>query len=145
MNDYIEKGHASKLSSEQTQTFSPITNYIPHHPVTSVNKPGKIRIVFDAGAKCKGVSLNQNLLKGPDLMNNLIGILMRFRENKYVVMADVKEMFHQIKVKISDCDALRFVWRENPNHPIIDYAMTVHLFGKADSPCIANWILKSQP
>ena len=29
MNDYIEKGHASKLSSEQTQTFSPITNYIP--------------------------------------------------------------------------------------------------------------------
>ena len=39
--------------------------YIPHQAVTNVNKPSKIRVVFDAGARYKNTSLNKNLPKGP--------------------------------------------------------------------------------
>ena len=51
-------------------------------------------------------------------------------------------MFHQIKVKQDEIDSLHFVWRENPDMKLDEYTMTVHIFGKVDSPCIANWSLK---
>ena len=72
MKDYIDKGHATKLSQKEAQTVSNITNYIPHHGVININKPNKVRIVFNAGAKTKGKSLNDQLLKGANLLNNLL-------------------------------------------------------------------------
>ena len=77
--------------------------------VTDIKKPGKIYIVYDAGAKCQNTSLNENLLKGPDLLNNLVGVLLRFREGKFCTMADIKKMFHQVMVDLRDGDALRFI------------------------------------
>ena len=36
--------------------------YLPHHPVTNPNKPGKVRRVANATSKFRGESLNSNLL-----------------------------------------------------------------------------------
>ena len=143
MNDYIKKGYAQQLSESEVKKTSPKTNYVPHHGVTNINKPNKVRVVFDAAAKYSETSLNQNLLKGPDLLSSLIGILMRFREGQFAIMGDIEAMFHQVQVIKEDTDSLRFLWRTNPNLPINEYIMQVHLFGKTDSPCCANWALKS--
>ena len=51
-------------------------------------------------------------------------------------------MYHPIKVAENDQDALRFVWRDNTDEEIVDHMMKVHIFGKVDSPCIANWVIK---
>ena len=51
-------------------------------------------------------------------------------------------MFHQITVRKSDQDALRFVWRECQLKPIEDYVMCVHAFAKLDSPRVANYTLR---
>ena len=74
------------------------------------NKPGKTRVVFDCSAKYKGVSLNDNLLNGPDMVNSLIGVLTRFRQEQVAIMADVEAMFHQVMVADEDCNYLRFLW-----------------------------------
>lgn len=58
--------------------------------VINPNKPDKIRIVFDAAAKANEVSLNDNLLTGPDLYISLITILMNFRIKKIGFAADIK-------------------------------------------------------
>ena len=68
-----------------------------------------MRAVCDAGAKFKGISFNDNLLKGPDLLNSLITILICFRLGKYAVIADIEQMFHQLKVRENDQAALRFL------------------------------------
>ena len=61
---------------------------------TSHTKPGKIWVVFDAGASYENTSLNEKLYEGPDLLNILVGTLLRFRQEKYSVMADIEKMFH---------------------------------------------------
>ena len=47
-------------------------------------------------------------------------------------------MFLQMKVKEQDLDALSFTWRDSDQDEISDYVMLGHLFGKKNSPCIAN-------
>ena len=70
INEYINKGHTKKLTEKESKTLTIITNYIPHHRVTcNVNKPGKVRVVYDAAAELNNISLNKNLLKGPNLFN----------------------------------------------------------------------------
>ena len=82
MNEYLSKGHAAKLTSgELLPTEEKFVWYLPHHPVFHPRKPGKVRVVFDCAANFLGVSLNDMLLQGPDLNNNLIGVLMRFRNS----------------------------------------------------------------
>ena len=142
INDYIKQGHAIKVASEKSESSSSIINYLPHHGVRNINKPGRVRVVFDVGAKFQNTCLNDNILKGPDLLNNLLSVLLKFREGRYGVMSDIQQMFHQVLTNQDDQQALRFLWRDNPNQAFQDYAMTVHVFGKADSPCCANWALK---
>ena len=113
MKEYIKKRYARKLSDKEANTISPRTNYIPHHSVTNINKPNKLCIVFDAPAKFSNMSLNQHLLKGPDLLNSLVGILLRFREGQHAIIGDIEAMYHQVKVLKEDADSLRFLWREN--------------------------------
>ena len=83
INNYLKKGHARKLTPTEYQRTSSITNYIPHHGVTHPNKPGKVRIVFDATAEYDNKSLNGSLLVGPDLLNNLVAVILRFRQGMF--------------------------------------------------------------
>ena len=140
MESYLKNGYATKLNTKLYNENNEIINYIPHHGVKNVNKPGKIRVVFDAGAKINSTSLNQNLLKEPGYLSNLISILIKFRKEKFAVMEDINT-FHLIFLSPKDRDALRFVWRKFLTDPIEDYRMSVLIFGKIDS-CIANWVVK---
>ncbi|KAK3738190.1 hypothetical protein QZH41_003086 [Actinostola sp. cb2023] len=143
MDGYIQKGHARKLSKEEVSTQGPRTWYLPHFGVTNEHKPGKVRIVFDAAAEFNGTSLNKNLLQGPDRTNNLIGVLMQFRQERVALVADIEGMFHQIKVRREDQDSLRFLWWSDSIHePPDEYTMNVHVFGATDSPCAANSTLR---
>ena len=66
-------------------------------------KPEKIWIVYDyAAALSNGKSLNDFLMKGRDLMNSLVGVLLRFRREKIAIVADIETMFYQIRVNPSD-------------------------------------------
>ena len=130
------------MTREESRNASVVTNYIPHHGVMNIHKPGRVRFVFDASAKCQGTSLNENLLSGIDFLNNLVNVITKFRTGKYAIIGDIDKIFHQARVCESDIDALRFIWREKPEDELLDYVLLVHLFGKVDSPCIANWSIK---
>ena len=143
IDDYVTKGYARQLNEEEASKRSKITWYLPHHPVLNVNKPNKVRVVFDAAAKFDGTSLNDRLYHGPDLTNNLVGVLIRFREEETAFTADVEAMFRQVKVLPEDADALRFLWWDaSSNLPPKEYQMLVHIFGATSSPCCANKALR---
>lgn len=143
MNGYVQSGYARKMSPEEINQFSDKTYYLPHHGVVNPKKPEKLRVVFDAAATYKGESLNSHLLTGPDLINSLIGVLMRLRCGSVAISADIESMFHRIFVKPEDSDALRFLWKFDmmSRGPPDEYKMLVHIFGAKSSPCCANYSL----
>ena len=76
MDDYLVKGYARRLPNNEALVSGPRKWYLPHFPVLNPNKPGKVRIVFDAAAEFENTSLNKNLLQGPDCTNSIVGVLM---------------------------------------------------------------------
>ncbi|XP_048483902.1 uncharacterized protein LOC125490011 [Plutella xylostella] len=127
-SDYAEPVPGPSTSSR--------TWYLPHFAVVHPQK-GKVRLVFDAAARSGGKCLNDALLTGPDLLQSLFGVLLRFREGPIAVVSDIKEMFLRIQVCEQDRDSLRFLWREKDSEKPKEYRMKSLIFGAASSPCTA--------
>lgn len=119
------------------QVLGPVF-YLPHRPVVkSSSSTTKIRPVFDASALGpNGVSLNNCMETGPNLLPLLSDILIRFRRNKVAFSADIEKAFLQISVRPEDRDVHRFFWK------VGDRLRTMRIkrvpFGNKASPFLLN-------
>lgn len=86
MQSVLDRGHAelAPLLKDGEECW-----YLPLFGVYHPKKTDQIRVVFDSSAKYEGLSLNSVLMTGPDLINNLVGVLLRFRKEPVAVMADI--------------------------------------------------------
>ena len=136
--DYLRKGYIQRICDRDSRDAW----YLPHFPVV---KPGrsttKVRIVFDASAKCQGTSLNDAIHEGPKLQNDLFQILLRFRNKPVALVCDIAEMYMQIGVHEKDCSFLRFLWRSmNVNDDVQIYEFKRVVFGLNVSPFLAQFV-----
>ena len=117
IREYEKNGWARKLTeTEATSNKSPVC-YLPHHGIYRPEKKSTpLRIVFDPACLYKGVSLNSFLYKGPCLIGNLLGVLLRFREEPVAFSGDISKMFLQIMLPDSDTQVHRFLWRNWMHH-----------------------------
>ena len=114
---FMEEIIANSYARKSTMTAAPGKMwYLPHHGVYHSNKPGKIRMVFDLSAEYKGTCLDKELLPGPDLTNQIIGVLLRFREDHVGIMGDIEAMFHQAKVPDTQSNFIKFLWLEDSDN-----------------------------
>ena len=130
------KLHDSKLNS----TRSDQQWYVSIHPVTIIpNKYGKLRRVCNAESKSKGVSLNEKMIAGLELLQSLIGIVSWVEKLNIVLITDIDAMFLQIKVPIMECNFLKFLKKDNPTKPLEVFEYTRHAFGAKSSTTCANY------
>ncbi|XP_071577903.1 uncharacterized protein [Temnothorax nylanderi] len=117
--------------------------YLPHHGVYKLDSTTtKLRVVFNASSRCaNGLSLNDTLLSGPKLQQDLLAILIRFRAEPVALTADVKQMFRQVWINPEQCDYQRIVWRFSESDPILDYILKTVTFGSTCSPFLAIYCL----
>ena len=143
IDDDIANGYVRKVPfTEVKTTHSLLQWYLPHHPVVNPNKPSKIRRVSNAAARFAGNFLNEVLVPGPDLLSDLIGILIRFPLFKIGLSADIEAMFMQVEVPEHEQRFLRFLWREGPSSEIETFQYTRHTFGAKSSPTCANFVVQ---
>ncbi|XP_068144127.1 uncharacterized protein [Drosophila tropicalis] len=139
MQSYEEKGYIRRLTESELNKGKS-SWFLPIFTVTNPNK-NKTRLVWDAAAKVNGTSLNDVLLKGPDILASLVGVLIRFRERPVAVAGDISEMFHQVRVRPEDQTAQKFLWRNGNSAKAAEtYVMQVMTFGASCSPALANYI-----
>ena len=99
--EYIDCNYAVRILDQASSSPGKIF-YIPHHCTSILTK---FRVVFDCSARFNNVSLNDMLLHGPDLTNNLLGVLLKFRQHPIAVIVDIKAMFSQVFVNEQDQNA----------------------------------------
>ncbi|XP_052791490.1 uncharacterized protein LOC128225631 [Mya arenaria] len=141
MSKILENGHAEvapELKPNEECWFLPIFGV--YHP----KKVDQIRVVFDSSANFQDLSLNDVLMSGPDLTNNLFGVLLRFRKEPIAVTADIQQMFYCFHVNEEHRNFLRFLWYQDndTNKKLIEYRMKVHVFGNRPSPAVAAYGLR---
>jgi hypothetical protein len=94
--------------------------HIPHHAVLrEVSSSTKLRVVFDAAAKCgNGASVNKLLAIGKIPQDTLMSILLRFHTHIYAFSADISEMYRCINIDRKQWNYQRILWRNSPEDPI---------------------------
>ncbi|XP_055522545.1 uncharacterized protein LOC129716731 [Wyeomyia smithii] len=97
-------------------------------------------MVWDAAAKANGVSFNDMLLKGTDLLVSLVEVLLRLREGKIAVCSDIREMFLRILIREEDKWSQCFLWRASPEDEVQIFVINVAMFGATSSPCTAQFV-----
>ena len=97
MTDSMSKGYAERVPEDGLNMDDGNVWFVPHHGVYHAKK-GKIRVIYDCSAEYQGFSLNSKLLQGPDYVNNLVGVITRFRKDKVAISCDIQEMFNQVVV-----------------------------------------------
>ena len=143
INTLISKNYAEQVPQRQLHGERGKAWYIPHHGVHHLRK-GSLRVVFECGATFQGVSLNSELLPGPNLTSSLLGVLLRFRNEVVAFMGDIQAMFPQVKVAEEDTEFLCFLWWPDGDitQDLREYRMTLHLFGAVSSPSCASYALR---
>lgn len=131
MNEYIELGHMSIANANPNVSMTNRHYYLPHHVVLKESSTStKLRIVFDASTKTgTNISLNDVLLKGPCIQEELVSIMARFRTHRYAIGVDIKKMYRQIWVTESQYDYQRILWRKNPDQPLNTYCLKTVTYG----------------
>ena len=111
MEDMLDRGVAKKLSEEEVHKWSGPLFYISHLAVVNPKSNSTpVRIVFNSSQVYKGNCLNSCLAKGPDChMNNLLGILLRWREEQVALVGDIRKNSVYLKPLEQHCH--RFLWR----------------------------------
>ena len=135
---------ARKLSKEEQDKYHGPVHYIPHHAVLRPDKKSTpVRIVFNASSAFQGHALNDYWKKGPDLLNGIFGVVLRFREKEVAVLGDISKMYHRILIPERDQHVHRFLWRnmETDREPVT-YVKTVLTFGDKPAPAMAQIALR---
>ena len=143
IREYETNRWARKLSEAEIKNTEGPVYYLPHHDVYRPDKKSTpLRIVFDLACPYKGISLNSFLHKGPCLIGNLLGVLLRFREEAVAFAGDISKMFLQTRLPESDCQVHRFLWREmETTREPTTYALLRVTFGHKPSPDMASFVM----
>ena len=109
--EYLDKGYIEEVTDE-TDINRSDSQYINHFPVVHAERDTtKVRVVFDAASSNKeGKSLNSEIEKTPNRLNDLFEILLGFREFEFALQADISEMFLRIRMCAEDFKYHRFFW-----------------------------------
>lgn len=129
LEEYERLGHMTEIPAAGVTEEG---YFIPHHPVFKRDSRTTELRVFNASSRSgTGVSLNDALLAGPTLQEDLFSIVTRFRTHRYVLIADIEKMYRQVRVHPKDVNYQMTLWRKDPNDPVKIYSLNTAIYGTA--------------
>jgi len=132
---YTKTASSPEVRSQTTTKTNAQYFYLPHHCVFKpTSTTTKMRVVFDGSAKTdSGISLNESLMVGSKLQDDLFHLLVRFRFHRVAISADITKMYRQVALDPSQRDFHRILWRKDESEEIKHYRMTRVTYGIASS------------
>ena len=138
----LAEGYAEEVSDEEFHNPKyPRVWYLPHHSVESEKKPGRVRVVFDCASKFGGKSFNDRCKQGPNNLNRLQSVLLRFRTHPHALQADIRAMYNQVRLPVRDRDMARFLYYTNDGK-LKCFRLATHFFGGIFCSASSTWALR---
>ncbi|XP_058449021.1 uncharacterized protein LOC131428981 [Malaya genurostris] len=139
--EYLDLGHMREIPVQLCQVESaPFPYNLPHHAVLKPDSSTtKLRVIFDAScASMSGISLNEALMVGPVVQEDLLSTVFRFRIHKYALVADIAKMYRMINMVESDHRLQRILWRDFSSEPIRTFELSTVTYGTSSAPYLAT-------
>ncbi|CAK9827685.1 hypothetical protein ANTRET_LOCUS5354 [Anthophora retusa] len=139
MQEYLDHGHMSLVQNPtDTRGF-----FLPHHAVIKeTSMTTKLRVVFDGSAKTdSGISLNETLMVGPTIQDDLVSHILRFRLHNYVLTGDIEKMYRQFLVRDEDRNFQRILWTDSSGK-VQTFQLNTVTFGLTPAPFLATRCLQ---
>ncbi|XP_069387954.1 uncharacterized protein [Paralichthys olivaceus] len=139
IHEMVSTGADAKLTKDEINSWKGPTWYISHlvapypHSTTT-----PVRIVWNSSQEFLGLSLNSLLHKGPDVLNPIRGVLLRFRSGLYAALGDVKKMYNSVWLKDKEVHLHRFLWRDRPEDDIEVFVVVRVNISDKPAGCIAQ-------
>ena len=134
---FIDRDVLNVITQEEMNNYKGPVCYVSAHEVFKEGSSSTpVRLVINPSLKYKGRCLNDILMKGPNALNDLFGIQLRFRVHYYALIADISKMYHSIHTTEVEKHLRRLVFRhlKTDEEPKV-YGPTRVMFG--DRPAAA--------
>jgi len=143
VHEMVERRAAKKLTKEIIASWKGPVWYVSHlvapnpHSLTT-----PVRLVWNSSQKFKGISMNDLLLKGPDVLNPIRAVLLRFRRGVHAALGDIRKMYNSVWLKDLEMHLHRFLWRDTEEEEIEEYVITRVNIGDRPAGCIAQMAMR---
>jgi len=141
MQEYEELGHMNQINEDKSSTEE--WYYLPHHAVfKSSSSTTQTCVVFDGSChSSNGLSLNDTLLVGPTIQQDLYSIVLRFRTYQIAFTRDKAKMYRQVRTHEDDRKLQQILWRRSADEPLRAYELSTVTYGTASAPYLATHCL----
>ena len=129
MKKYIDRGTFVKLSQEELNMYEGPHQYITHHGVLRDSLTTHLRVVTNSSFDNNGHSLNSCLPKGPNSLNDMYEITIRFRGYEVAFVFDLSKAYNTMRTSVVEKHLRRFVWRFDEDQEWEDYGIDRVHFG----------------
>ena len=141
----VEQGFAEEIPRNELHP-SWRSYYLSTRPVirkgAATTKCRIVRNASQADQNNKSHTSNKMLMPGPNILPQIMKLIIHFMTFEYLFLIDVQKMFLPIELELkSDREMPRFVWSQ-PRQEIKHYRMKVVTFGLISSPYQADSCLK---
>jgi len=142
MQEYEELGHMNQINEDASSAEE--RYYLPLHAVfKSSSSTTRTRIVFDGSCRSSnGLSLNDTLLVGPTVQQDLSSTVLRFRTYHIAFTTDIVKMYCQVRIHEDDRKLQRILWRRSTKEPLRTYELSTVMYGTASAPYLATRCLQ---
>ena len=144
INEYFEGNHAELVpTADLEKPVNQVFYMLMHDIHKESSSTTKLRAVFDVSVPSSiGVSLNDTLLVRLTVHSTLFDVLLRFRQHRISITADISRMYRAVLLHPTDKNLHQFVWRSSTTQPLHNYRMTCLTFGVTVSSYAANMAVK---
>ena len=125
----LDRKAAVKLSVQEMTDYEGPTQYISHHPVLKNSVSTPVRMVTNSSFNNGGKSLNSCLAAGPNSLNPMLDVLLRFRCYCCALQYDLSKAYNTMRTGVKERHLRRFVWKFSKDDVWEDYAFDVVHFG----------------
>ena len=138
----VEKQFAREISCFEIDDWEKAggkTFYIAHQMVVNPqNKTTPVRCCFNSSQSYKGYSLNASWELGPDLVNSLHAVLLRFRKDLVAAQGDITKMYYMVRITEKESWMQIFMWRFEGEENIRYFKMERLVMGNKPSASLSG-------